>query len=280
MTNQMLVFGGNHNGINCIQKTDAERPCDKIWFTAKQIEEWSGMTKGTLRNRLIELEECERIQSGQDFNQIKIPDNNGRDHESTIYNLNVLNQLAMVEMKNRLLNETAKKFSDILSEVETTGSYGAAQKVLPNDYLTALKALVAAEEEKQQLIVAGKQLALENKFITEQKALAEQQRDEAVRTKSYISDKKTATALGRVGGLVKENNCLKDNLYGNRNYRTIRAVASMNHLSDRDINWRRLKAYCITNNLQIKKVQDEKFGTISSYPVEAFMAVYPELTIK
>ena len=28
------------------------------------------------------------------------------------------------------------------------------------------------------------------------------------------------------------------------------------------------------------KVQDEKFGTISSYSVEAFMAVYPELTIK
>lgn len=24
MTNQMLVLGGNHNGINCIQKTDAE----------------------------------------------------------------------------------------------------------------------------------------------------------------------------------------------------------------------------------------------------------------
>lgn len=35
MTNQMLVFGGNHNGINCIRKTDAERPCDKIWFTVK-----------------------------------------------------------------------------------------------------------------------------------------------------------------------------------------------------------------------------------------------------
>ena len=272
MTNQMLVFGGNHNGINCIQKTDAERPCDKIWFTAKQIEEWSGMTKGTLRNRLIELEECERISRGQDFNHVDIPTETGA-VKTTIYNLNVLNQLAMVEMKNKVLNETAKKFSDILSEVETTGSYGAAQKVLPNDYLTALKALVAAEEEKQQL-------ALENKFITEQKALAEQQRDEAIRTKSYISDKKTATALGQVGGLVKENNRLKDNLYGNRNYRTIRAVASANHLSDRDISWRRLKAYCITNNLQINKVQDEKFGTISSYPVEAFMAVYPELTIK
>lgn len=272
MTNQMLVFGGNHNGINCIRKTDAERPCDKIWFTVKQIEEWSGMTNRTLYNRLSELEEYQRISRLHDLVIVNIPTETGA-VKTTIYNLNVLNQLAMVEMKNKVLNETAKKFSDILSEVETTGSYGTAQKVLPNDYLTALKALVAAEEEKQQL-------ALENKFITEQKALAEQQRDEAIRTKSYISDKKTATALGRVGGLVKENNCLKDNLYGNRNYRTIRAVANMNHLSDRDINWRRLKAYCITNDLQIKKVQDEKFGTISSYPVEAFNAVYPELTIK
>lgn len=275
----MLVFGGNHNGINCIQKTDAERPCDKIWFTVKQIEEWSGMCNRTLYNRLSELEECERISRLQDLANVDIPTETGA-VKTTIYNLNVLNQLAMVEMKNKVLNETAKKFSDILSEVETTGSYGVAQKVLPNDYLAALKALVAAEEEKQQLIVAGKQLALENKFITEQKALAEQQRDEAIRTKTHFVEGRDAKLSGQVGGLVKENNRLKDNLYGNRNYRTIRAVASMNHLSDRDISWRRLKAYCITNNLQIKKVQDEKYGMISSYPVEAFMAVYPELTIK
>ena len=268
----MLVFGGNHNGINCIHKTDAERPCDKIWFTVKQIEEWSGMCRKTLDRKIDRLEQVGRISRGTDLSIVDIPTETGA-VKTTIYNLNVLNQLAMVCIESDVLNETAKKFSDILSEVETTGSYGAAQKVLPNDYLTALKVLVAAEEEKQQL-------ALENKFITEQRALAEQQRDEAIRTKSYISDKKTATALGRVGGLVKENNCLKDNLYGNRNYRTIRAVANMNHLSDRDISWRRLKAYCITNNLQIKKVQDEKFGTISSYPVEAFNAVYPELTIK
>ena len=272
MTNQMLVFGGNHNGINCIRKTDAEKPCDKIWFTEAQICEWSEMSHSTMYRRLKLLEEKGRISRCSDLNNVDMPTETGA-VKTTIYNLNVLNQLAMVCIESDVLNETAKKFSDILSEVETTGSYSTTQKVLPNDYLTALKALVAAEEEKQQL-------ALENKFITEQKALAEQQRDEAIRTKTYISDKKTATALGRVGGLVKENNCLKDNLYGNRNYRTIRAVANANHLSDRDISWRRLKAYCITNNLQIKKVQDEKFGTISSYPVEAFMAVYPELTIK
>ena len=272
MTNQMLVFGGNHNGINCIQKTDAEKPCDKIWFTAKQIEEWSGMSTMTLNRRLHELEEFDRITSLSDLIKTNIPDSLGVLHETTIYNLNVLNQLAMVEMKNKVLNETAKKFSDILSEVETTGTYGVTQKVLPNDYLTALKALVAAEEEKQKL-------ALEAKFEKEQKELALNQRDEAIRTKTHFVEGRDAKLSGQVGGLVKENNRLKDNLYGNRNYRTIRAVANANHLSDRDISWRRLKAYCITNNLQIKKVQDEKFGTISSYPVEAFKAVYPELTI-
>ena len=273
MTNQVLVFSGNHNGINCIQKTDAERPCDKIWFTEAQICEWSEMSHSTMYRRLKLLEEKGRICNCSDLNKCEMPTNNGGFKETTIYNLNVLNQLAMVCIESDVLNETAKKFSDILSEVETTGSYGVSQKVLPNDYLTALKALVAAEEEKQQL-------ALENKFITEQKALAERQRDEAIRTKTHFVEGRDAKLSGQVGGLVKENNRLKDNLYGNRNYRTIRAVANANHLSDRDISWRRLKAYCITNNLQIKKVQDEKFGMISSYPVEAFKAVYPELTIK
>ena len=272
MTNQMLVFGGNHNGINCIQKTDAERSCDKVWFTVKQIEEWSGMCRKTLDRKIDKLEEVERISRGTDLSIVDIPTETGA-VKTTIYNLNVLNQLAMVCIESDALNETAKKFSDILSEVETTGSYGVTQKVLPNDYLTALKALVAAEEEKQKL-------ALEAKFEKEQKELALNQRDEAIRTKTHFVEGRDAKLSGQVGGLVKENNRLKDNLYGNRNYRTIRAVANVNHLSDRDISWRRLKAYCITNNLQIKKVQDEKFGTISSYPVEAFKAVYPELTIK
>ena len=272
MTNQMLVFGGNHNGINCIQKTDAEKPCDKIWFTAKQIEEWSGMSKTTLWRKLEILEEKSRISRVSDMKQVDIPTETGA-VKTTIYNLNVLNQLAMVCIESDVLNETAKKFSDILSEVETTGTYGVTQKVLPNDYLTALKALVASEEEKQKL-------ALEAKFEKEQKELALNQRDEAIRTKTHFVEGRDAKLSGQVGGLVKENNRLKDNLYGNRNYRTIRAVANANHLSDRDISWRRLKAYCITNGLQIKKVQDEKFGTISSYPVEAFNAVYPELTIK
>ena len=98
-----------------------------MWVTAKQIENWSKMSTMTLSRRLHELEDCERITSLSDLVKTYIPDSLGVLHETTLYNLNVLNQLAMVEMKNKVLNETAKKFSDILSEVETTGSYGVSQ---------------------------------------------------------------------------------------------------------------------------------------------------------
>ncbi len=81
---------------------------------------------------MSELEEYQRISRLQDFANVNIPTETGA-VKTTLYNLNVLNQLAMVEMKNKVLNDTAKKFSDILSEVETTGSYGAAQPMSDAD---------------------------------------------------------------------------------------------------------------------------------------------------
>ena len=130
--NDGLIFGQKHNDIDCALCPTAKRACDRAWVTAKQIENWSKMSAMTLNRRLRDLEECERIQSLSDLIKIKIEDNNGRGHETTLYNLNVLNQLAMVEMKNKVLNETSKKFSDILSEVETTGSYSIRK---PDSYM-------------------------------------------------------------------------------------------------------------------------------------------------
>ena len=121
-----LIFGQRHHDIDCALCPTAKRACNRAWFSAKQVENWSGMTNRTLYNRLSELEEYQRISRLQDFANVNIPTETGA-VKTTLYNLNVLNQLAMVEMKNKVLNETAKEFSDILSEVETTGSYGVTQ---------------------------------------------------------------------------------------------------------------------------------------------------------
>ena len=152
-----LIFGHTHNGVECAACPTAKRACDRAWFSAKQIEEWSEMSTMTLNRRLHDLEECERIQSLSDLVKIKIEDSNGRGHETTLYNLNVLNQLAMVEMKNKVLNETSKKFSDILSEVETTGSYSVNQTqqqsmmCLPQDYESALEELLKQVRKNKAL---------------------------------------------------------------------------------------------------------------------------------
>ena len=131
-----LIFGHTHNGVKCAVCPTAKRACDRAWFSAKQIENWSEMSTMTLNRRLHDLEECERISRLSDLVNVDIPTETGA-VKTTLYNLNVLNQLAMVEMKNKVLNDTAKKFSDILSEVETTGSYSVNQQqaqpmMLPN----------------------------------------------------------------------------------------------------------------------------------------------------
>ena len=206
-----LIFGHTHNGIQCAVNPTAKRACDRAWVTAKQIEEWSKMSKGTLRNRLIELEECGRIQSGQDFNQIKIADNNGRGHETTLYNLNVLNQLAMVEMKNKVLNDTAKKFSDILSEVETTGSYSIRK---PDSYMIdnpieRAKRWIEETEAWQKALSAEETAHAETKvLLAEEKGKVEY----LERSKSWIGDKKVATAMGTAGALSKKCDRLEKEL--------------------------------------------------------------------
>ena len=95
-----LIFGQKHNDIDCALCPTAKRTCDRAWVTAKQIENWSEMSKMTLWRWLERLEKASRIQSVSDMIQIKINDNNGRGHETTLYNLNVLNQLAMVCIDN------------------------------------------------------------------------------------------------------------------------------------------------------------------------------------
>ena len=58
-----------------------------------------------------------------------MPTSNGGYKETKIYNLDAFNKICMTFIDNDICQQVRQKFSDILSEVETTGSYGVAQKV-------------------------------------------------------------------------------------------------------------------------------------------------------
>ena len=207
--NDGLIFGQKHNGIDCALCPTAKRACDRAWVTAKNLEVWSKMSTTTLWRWLGRLENARRIQSFSDMKKIKIDDNNGRGHETTLYNLNVLNQLAMACIDNEKLNEVSCKFSDILSEVETTGSYSVNQTqpqfALPKTLPEALR-LYAAEIE-------ARERALQERDET--KALLAEEKEKVnnlERTKAWISDKQVASAMGTASAKTKECERLKKEL--------------------------------------------------------------------
>lgn len=238
-----LFIQSMHNDIQCLSLNNAARPCDRCWFTSKQIQDWAGMDRKTLNRRLDKLISVGRIVGLKEDDTVNNiididnddPTNDGNieskplgsnlglventinsdiiefnlRHETgskitKIYNLNVLNHLAMVELDNEKLNAIANKFSDILSAVETTGQYNA-QPVVPQTYLEALKALVASEEEKEQL-------KLTNETLNQELTNACEQRDKAIRERGYINDKRTATLMSQEGIRARKINKLENEL--------------------------------------------------------------------
>lgn len=195
-----LIFGQKHNDIDCALCPTAKRACDRAWVSAKQIENWSKLSKTTMWRRLNKLEGVGRICSVSDMKHCKMPTNNGGYQDVQLYNLNVLNQLAMVELDCPVLNDTAKKFSDILSEVETTGSYSVNQQqtqpmMCQPTIFDYARALIAEKERSDALEAQNRAL--------------EAQRDEAIRTKAQISDKQVASAMGTAGAKSRECERLK-----------------------------------------------------------------------
>ena len=184
-----LIFGQKHNGIDCALCPTAKRACDRAWMTAKQIENWSKMSTTTLWRRLNKLEEVGRICNFSDMMKAPIQDSCGVPHETTLYNLNVLNQLAMVCIDNEKLNEVSCKFSDTMSEVETTGSYVVTKPEMSDEEIMS-----------RALEIAHRTLALREERI---KALTAE-RDEAVRTKAMIGSKREATAMATASAKSKE----------------------------------------------------------------------------
>ena len=279
------------------------------WFIAKEVATLLGYenTSRSVNDHVDELDqkmlsrsECEML-----FNQNII-------NSETIENTDDLKGTEMVLLENtinisnrgmKFINESglytliarsnkpeARKFqrwvtSEVLPSIRKTGSYGLqidkhdllllniSKAKTPEERALAISELEQYhEDEKHALKAENEQLEADNEILT-------QQRDKAIQTKQQISDSKTAKALGRVGGLVTANNRLKDELYGNRNRRTIKAVAIANHLKDKDINHYKLIKYCKEHNLEIIKVPDTNWNEVNSYPIEAFKAIYPELII-
>ena len=127
------------------------------------------MSTTTLWRWLGRLEKARRISSFSDMKKTPILDSAGVPHETTFYNLNVLNQLAMACIDNEKLNDISFKFSDILLEVETTGKYEAHPTVSPYMLASEEERAIAWAEEHRQARLALEAKEREIKSLQAQK---------------------------------------------------------------------------------------------------------------
>ena len=145
----------------------------------------------------------------------------------------------------------AEKFQDwvteeVLPEIRKTGSYS----LVPKSYAEALW-LYADEVEQRELM--------------------QKQRDDAIRTKAYISDKKTATAMNTASQKSREVEKLKRELDKSKEFASIKA-AEIRLKSKFD--WKPLRNYCTSHELEMPKIFDANYGSVRTYPAEAWQEIY------
>ena len=138
----------------------------------------------------------------------------------------------------------AKKFkrwvtSEVLPEIRKTGSYTKAPKSF-----------------KEALFLAYKQ---------------QEQIEELERTKAWIGNKRKAQAMNTASQKSKEVKKLQVALDLEMSFATVKKVEKM---TGRKYNWRNLKKYCQDAGLGWNKAFDANYGSVNSYPIEAWKNVY------
>ena len=220
-----------NNLVKCFSNSDLRVNMTTIlidmepWFIAKEVAiilGYDDTTRAINRNvdeedqKLLSCNECkllfgnvvETIENTEDFRG----DINSTPKSSININsqgMKFINESGLYSLIMSSKKPEAKVFkrwvtSEVLPSIRKTGSYNV-QKQVPQTYLEALKALVASEEEKEQL-------KLTNETLTSELTNVCGQRDKAIRERGYINDKRLATIMSHEGVRARKINKLENEL--------------------------------------------------------------------
>ena len=108
--------------------------------------------------------------------------------------------------------------------------------------------------------------------LAEQKAIAEQERDEAIRTKAMIGSKREATAMATAAAAKREAERLATELDQSMQYASVKRMEQV--YTGRKFNWRELKKASVALGLKAIDVFDQNYITVKAYHAAAWKAVY------
>lgn len=160
------------------------------------------------------------------------------------YQMIIINESGLYSLILSSKLPNAKKFkrwvtSEVLPEIRKTGSYTKAPKSF-----------------KEALFLAYKQ---------------QEKIEELEKTKAWIGNKREAQAMNTASQKVKEVKKLQLALDLEMSYATVKKVEKA---TGRKYNWQNLKKYCESAGLCWNKAFDSNYGSVNSYPAEAWKNVY------
>ena len=213
--------------------------------------------EATIRHNVF-LSRCKDELDEGDYKTFVIdpPERGGRPIEAIIMTVDQCKLVAMRESKGVRRRVLAR-----LNALEAQ----AAQPVQPPVAMPDL----TTDEGKLLMIqdLATKQLALlaDNKRI-------QLERDEAIRTKAQISDRKTATAMATASAKAREVKRLEHELGYSQRHATILQVQGK---LGREFDFHPLRRWCNKNQVKPDTVPDKRYpGGVKAWPAAAWMAEY------
>lgn len=193
----LFNFNAVHNGEACIESLDPkDRGTERRFrFTRALLCTLLGVkSENTITNHVQALINRGVVTDVKNLTSVMLPDSLGRECvKTTLYDLKVFNYLVM-RLDTDQAWEKKAKFNDVLVERETGVTQAQTQPTI-FDYA---RALIAEKERSDALEAQNKALQAE--------------RDEAIRTKAQIGDKKVASAMGTAGALSKKCDRLEKEL--------------------------------------------------------------------
>lgn len=190
--NEIQVFNFNSNSVRVVVREG------EPWFVAKDV------------CRVLELDNPRSTLALLDDDEKGV---HSMDTLGGNQSMTVVTESGLYSLILRSRKPEAKMFkkwvtSEVLPSIRKHGAYLSPDKIeeVLSDPDTIIRLATTLKQEK------------------EQRAIAEAERDKVIREKAWISEKREATALGKLGAAVKKINTLEDKLGEGKKWKSVRAI--------------------------------------------------------
>ncbi len=196
----------------------------------------------------------------------------------------IRNNVFIDRIKDELVGEFYKTFVKPRSTKGGRPSEGIimqmkqALRVAARESKSVRRGLVDKLEARYQPVPVQRELStmeiLQIAMASEQGRLAAEERaDHAERTKSQISRKREASALGKLSAVTRRCRDLEEQLGESVKHATITRVEKATGRKG-EFKFAPLRRWCRDNGVEARDVPDERYGSVKAWPAEAWLAVY------